>query len=189
MVKIAVIYHSSLGHTEVIAEQILLGASVGGNDVRMFEYNAVDLDYINLCEAIIFGCPTYMGSVSSELKSFMDSTSPIWRKQLWRNKIAAAFTNSAALSGDKLGTLNQIALFAFQHGMIWVGLDLVASCTSSKASESNLNRIGSWIGLMTQSNTDQGPDLTPPEGDRKTAEYFGKRIANIANSINFSEIE
>lgn len=44
--------------------------------------------------------------------------------QLWRNKIAAGFTNSGAMHGDKLHSLVTMALFAAQHGMIWVGLDL-----------------------------------------------------------------
>ncbi len=54
----------------------------------------------------------------------MDGTSEIWALQSWRDKLAAAFTHSAAPSGDKLGTLTQLAVFAAQHGMIWVGLGL-----------------------------------------------------------------
>ena len=42
----------------------------------------------------------------------------------WRDKVAAGFTNSGAQNGDKLNSLISMALFAAQHGMIWVGLDL-----------------------------------------------------------------
>jgi len=139
----------------------------------------VDFSTLEKCDAIVFGCPTYMGSVSAELKGFMDGTSDVWKNQKWKNKIAAGFTNSAALSGDKLSTLTQIMLFAMQHGMIWVGLDLMAGQVSSKSTGKELNRIGTWLGLATQSNVDEDHTKAPPESDRKTAEYFGKRICEI----------
>jgi alkylhydroperoxidase/carboxymuconolactone decarboxylase family protein YurZ len=55
---------------------------------------------------------------------FKDSTKPAWRELKWGNKIAAGFTNSGAQNGDKLSPLVSMALFAAQHAMIWVGLDL-----------------------------------------------------------------
>jgi multimeric flavodoxin WrbA len=188
MIKVAIIYHSDLGHTKVIAEHILIGALSKTEEAQLFDCKEVNWEYLNSCQAIIFGCPTYMGSTSAEFKAFMDSTSHIWSKQKWRNKVAAGFTNSAAMSGDKLGTLIQISLFAFQHGMVWVGLDLMAGNASSKGSEKDLNRIGSWIGLMTQTNTDQSHELSPPDSDKKTAEYFGQRVVNIAKNINFDGV-
>jgi multimeric flavodoxin WrbA len=56
-------------------------------------------------------------------KSFIeDSIARAWRQQLWRDKLAAVFTNSAGRSGDKLMTLVQFAVFAAQHGMVLVPL-------------------------------------------------------------------
>lgn len=183
MTKIGIIFHSAQGHTKAMAEHIQIGASKLA-ETRMYDCTQpVDFDFLDACDAIIFGCPTYMGSVSGELKSFMDSTSAIWSKRKWRNKIAAGFTDSSALNGDKLSTLMQLSLFAFQHGMIWVGLDLLAGISSSRSNPDSLNRLGSWIGLMSQSNSDEDSTLAPPESDRRTAEYFGERIANIAQSF------
>jgi len=96
---------------------------------------------------------------------------------LWRDKIAAGFTNSGAQAGDKLSTLIQLTLFAAQHGMHWVGLDLPPANNSSSGSDSDLNRLGFWLGAGAQSNTDQGPDLGPPGSDLATAAYLGKRVA------------
>ena len=76
-------------------------------------------------DAIIFGSPTYMGSASAPFKAFMDASSKVWAAQGWKDKIAAGFTNSASQSGDKLATLQQLAIFAAQHGMMWVGLGLL----------------------------------------------------------------
>jgi len=95
----------------------------------------------------------------------------------WKNKIAAGFTNSGSRSGDKLATLIQIALFAAQHGMHWVNLDLPPANNSTTGSEEDLNRLGFWLGAGAQSNTDQGPDLAPPEADLATARHLGQRVA------------
>lgn len=43
------------------------------------------------------------------------------------------------------------------------------------------NRLASFLGLMAQSNADQGPDLAPPASDRATAERFGWRISKAAH--------
>jgi aryl-alcohol dehydrogenase-like predicted oxidoreductase len=65
-------------------------------------------------DAIIFGSPTYNGSLSAKLKQFFeDSTKAAWRELKWGDKIAAGFTNSGAQNGDKLSPLAtpaQIAL-------------------------------------------------------------------------------
>ena len=48
----------------------------------------------------------------------------------------------------------------------------------------DINRVGSFSGLMTQSNTKSGPDIAPPSGDLETARRFGKRIADITARFN-----
>jgi NAD(P)H dehydrogenase (quinone) len=95
--------------------------------------------------------------------------------------LAAGFTNSAGMSGDKLLTLQQLAVFAAQHGMIWVTLGEFPGWTSSRGSAEDVNRLASFLGLMAQSNGDQGPDLAPPASDRTTAERFGQRISQLAH--------
>lgn len=114
------------------------------------------------------------------MKQFMDAASKVWFAQGWKNKIAAGFTNSASWSGDKLSTLTQFAVFAAQLGMVWVGTGMMPGYNTSTSSPENVNRIGSSLGLMTQANADQGPDVAPPQSDRKTAELFGQRIAETA---------
>ncbi|NOU08382.1 MAG: flavodoxin family protein, partial [Hyphomicrobiaceae bacterium] len=130
-------------------------------------------------DAIIFGAPTYMGSLSAPFKQFMDASSKAWYGDVWKNKIAAGFTNSASWSGDKLNSLQQLAVFAAQHGMIWTSTGMKAGFNSSTGKIDDINRVGSFLGLMAQSNTDQGPDVAPPAQDRKTAELFGQRVAEV----------
>jgi multimeric flavodoxin WrbA len=99
----------------------------------------------------------------------------------WKNKIAAGFTNSGNMAGDKLHTLVDIALFAAQHGMIWVGLAEYGGWNTSKGSSEDINRLGSWLGAMSQSNNDEGPDVTPCASDLRTAEVLGRRVAEVTH--------
>jgi NAD(P)H dehydrogenase (quinone) len=183
MANIAIVFHSGFGHTAVQAQAVARGAqSANGSKVDLVPVQEVDQhwDTLDAADAIIFGSPTYMGSVSAPMKEFMDKSSKVWQQQTWRNKIAAGFTNSASWSGDKLNSLVTMGIFAMQHGMIWVGLDLLPGNNHSKGSPQDLNRVGGFFGAMAQSNADQGPDVVPPVADQKTAEHLGKRVAELA---------
>jgi multimeric flavodoxin WrbA len=133
-------------------------------------------------DAIVMGAPTYMAGASAQFKAFLDATASRWAEQRWKDKLAAGFTNSASQNGDKLNSLVQLAIFAMQHGMVWVGLGLPPGNNSSTGSVNDLNRLGSFIGAMAQSNKDAGPDLAPIESDRKTAEHLGRRVATFARA-------
>jgi len=186
MPKIAIVYHSGYGHTTKIAQAVQEGAQrVPGTKIDLIKVEEVETNWgvLNEADAIIFGAPTYMASASAPFKAFMDSTSGLWLKQNWKDKIAAGFTNSSSQSGDKLSTLIELMLFAMQHSMIWVGLGLLPGNNTSQGSPEDLNRLGSFAGAMAQSNNDQGPDIAPPESDRKTAAYLGERVAKLASRI------
>ncbi|MBW9107451.1 flavodoxin family protein [Paraburkholderia phenoliruptrix] len=184
---ISIVYDSGYGHTARVAEAVAEGAKEEGADVRLIPVaeGPVDWALLEKSDAIIFGSPTYNAMISARFKQFFeDSTKAAWTPQKWRNKIAAGFTNSGAQHGDKLNALVSMALFAAQHGMIWVGLDMMPGNASSTGSENDLNRHGSWLGVMTQSNTDQSADLTPGRSDLDTASYLGKRVAQTAGRFN-----
>jgi len=184
MVKIAVVYHSGYGHTEAQAKHVHKGAgSVDGVESVLYKVQDVTEkpEQLNEYDGIIFGSPTYMGSVSAPFKAFMDGTSNLWFKQQWKDKVAAGFTNSGGLAGDKFNTLVQLVTFAAQHSMIWVSLGLLSESLDEKVAtgdSTSVNRIGSYLGAMAQSDN-VSPDKAPPVGDLKTAELFGKRVAEI----------
>ncbi|WP_175780601.1 flavodoxin family protein [Burkholderia anthina] len=173
-----IVFDSGYGHTEKQAQAVAQGVRrVPGADVRLVAVadGEIPWDTLAASDAIIFGSPTYNGSISARLKQFMeDSTRTAWIPQTWRNKIAAGFTNSGAQHGDKLNSLMTMALFAAQHGMIWVGLDLFAGRTASEH-----NRIGGWLGAMAQSD-DVSPELSPISSDLETAAHLGQRVAELA---------
>ena len=179
-VQIAIVYHSGYGHTEALAQSVAKGvADVEGVSVDLIKADDENKDWDKLAaaDAIIFGSPTYMGSVSAQFKGFMDESSKVWFSQGWKDKVAAGFTVSASYSGDKLNTLIQMAVFAGQHGMHWVSTGMMPGNNSSEGSPEDINRIGSYLGMMAQANADQGADVAPPASDHRTAIQFGIRIA------------
>ena len=102
-------------------------------------------------------------------------------KQRWQNKIAAGFTNSFSMSGDKLNVLIQMAIFAAQHGMIWVGQSEPNQSPENQPGNIHaINRMGSYLGAMAQSENDT-PDRTPSLGDLQTAIKFGERVACVTH--------
>lgn len=175
--NISVLYHSGSGNTQKIAEQILAGAlsikTIKGNLVNVADLKDIDWDCLHQSQALIFGSPTYMGSVSGVFKVFMDQTSDFWIEQKWANKMAAGFTIGTGASGDKLNTLIQLSIFAAQHGMIWIGQNYLGGIYDEE--NKKINRAGSWLGMMGQSIKDRGNYIS--EEDSQTAQLFGKRVA------------
>jgi NAD(P)H dehydrogenase (quinone) len=191
--SIAVVYHSGSGHTRVQAEAVHDGAaSVVGAAAHLVavdtagEVSAADWEVLDTAAAIVFGSPTYMAGPSAPFKTFLDATAPRWAEQRWRDKLAAGFTNSGGVNGDKLATLQQLALFAMQHGMIWIGLGLLPGSHSSDGSTADLNRLAAFLGAMAHSNAGEGPELAPPPPDRRTAEHLGRRVAQFAVELGMA---
>lgn len=188
MTKIAVVYHSTYGHTKLQAEAVLRGVqSVAGTQAQLYtaEEAVARMDELDAAEAIIFGCPTYMGSMSAGMKTFIEAAAKKWFTLAWKNKIAGAFTNSSSYSGDKLNTLVGLVINAMQHGMIFVSLGMMPS--ANRPADMNAitgptpdahNRLGSFIGPMAAS-FQVNPPGAPSKGDLETAEAYGRRIADI----------
>lgn len=186
-VRVAVVYHSGYGHTARHAEAVARGAAASrGTHCVLIKVEEIDeyWAWLEAADAIIFGCPTYMGSASGQFKMFMDATSNrVFRNSLWKDKIAAGFTNAASRSGDKLNTLQQLAVFAAQHGMHWVNLGLGAGHNASTTTEDSLNRHGYFLGAAAQSDADLAADEGATTADLNTSEHLGARVATVARQL------
>lgn len=181
MIRVAVVYHSAFGHTEVLAQAVQRGAvSLEGIEAVLVNVEDIEAHWATLAgaTAFVFGSPTYMGSVSAVFKAFMDKTGKIWQHREWKDKLAAGFTCSACLFGDKMTTLQQMNVFAMQHGMLWVGLDVLPG--KKGADNIALNTIGSTLGVMAYAENELGPETAPNQADLATAAYLGERIARAA---------
>ena len=59
--KLCIIYHSQSGNTARMAQEIIRGIeSVDGMEARAFSIDeAIDQDYVEQCNTVIIGTPTY----------------------------------------------------------------------------------------------------------------------------------
>ncbi|EII2405373.1 flavodoxin family protein [Vibrio parahaemolyticus] len=177
MSKIAIIYFSKTDVTGQLARAIAAGVEqqgikqqgeceilshrIEGSEIIEGRFvNPNLMDELAEYDAIIFGSPTYMGGVAAQFKAFADASSESWYNQKWANKVAAGFTSGGALNGDQSCTLQYLQTFAYQHGMMWVGLDKI-----SNSGEQNLNRYGVQSGIVAQ-----GEDGKLHSSDIATAE-------------------
>ncbi len=187
-ILVSIVYYSNYrGQTEVLAKAIARGAEkVPHTDVALIHVDQVDdnWDRLHGSHAIVFGTPTYIGSVAAKFKEFIEKLAgDVWLHRMWLNKIAAGFTISAGRSGDKLNCLQQLVVFAAQMGMIWVPQKILGGNYSTKGSEDDLNRMAGYIGLMAQANIDQPAELSPPPSDIETAEIHGEHIARVTHTF------
>jgi len=186
MSKIAIVYHSGFGHTDVLARDVAQGVTDSGGVADLLRIDGLQADFgeffdrIADADAIIFGSPTYMGTVSAPMKAFMDASAKVYFTKAWKDKLGAAFTVSGSPSGDKLNTLTSLAIFAAQHGMLWIGTGQNPGNNDDESAATEVeNRLGSFIGAMAQAANDS-PDVTPKAGDRATARSLGRRVAQAA---------
>ena len=186
MAAIAVIFHSGYGHTRKQAEAVIAGATAtAGATAHLIAIDAeghitdADWETLGAADAIIFGSPTYMGGASWQFKRFADASSKPWFGQVWKDKIAAGFTNSASLNGDKFSTIQYMMTLAMQQSMIWIGTGLMPS-NAKAATRNDVNYLGGMSGLLAQSPSDSSPDEGPLPGDLETAKLFAGRVAAYA---------
>ena len=189
---VSIIYHSGSGHTAAMAHAVAKGVLSSGG-VSVLQHLIRDEDFkgsrwlneevlkqLDDSDAIIFGSPTYMGSVSAQLKAFMDATSPRYLQRKWVDKLGAAFTVSASPSGDKLNTLVTCSMFAMQHGMIWVGV------AESPVTEEGFNRLGIFFGAAGCALFEPPSDM-PSTEDNLTGEMLGLRVARLARRLRLDQ--
>lgn len=192
MSTVAIVYFSGTGHTRSLAQSVATGAAgvegtktdliaIEGRDIREGRWrNDEILGRLEAAGAIIFGSPTYMGSVSGQMECFLDATAELWMTRDWRDKVASAFTVSGSPCGDNYNTLVRFATFAMQQGMIWVGLGYIPGADG-------LNRLGLSFGAAGQA-MHEPPEEAPNGADRRTGEALGRRVAEIAMKLSSVDV-
>lgn len=187
-VFIVIVYHSTFGHTKLVAETLAIEMHSEYSDVLIIPVeDAINsMDKFAKADMILFGCPTYFGTISAGFKTFMESTGKIWFMQGWKDKLAAGFTNSSTIGGDKLNTLTDLSIFAAQHGMLWVSQGILPKYEDNKQTDGQ-NRLGSYLGLMVTSDNDLNHVNSLHPGDQLTIQLFAKRI--VQATVKYTGIQ
>lgn len=175
--KLAIVYYSGSGAISQCSELIEQGATTAGAVVTCIDVSTMteqSWSDLHTADAIAFGTPTYMGGPAAGFKAFMDNTGDtIWTDRMWHNKIAAGFTAGVNTGGDKLSTLMALNVFAMQHGMIWVGQEIIGAPVMPD--NNGLNISGTFLGLAVNTST-----KGMPKGCEASARLFGQRLGATA---------
>ena len=198
MPKVLVLYYSSYGHIEQMADAIAEGARAGGAevDVRRVAETAPDAvvqaahfktdtahpliegpDALTGYDAIIVGAPTRYGRMPAQMAQFWDTTGGLWAKGALVGKIGGAFTSTASQHGGQETTLFSIITNLLHHGLTIVGLDY------GYQGMLDLSAVhgGTPYGATTIAAGDGSRQ--PSDIDLGGARYQGQRIAELAAKV------
>ena len=198
MTKVLVLYYSTYGHLEIMANAVAEGAKgVAGVSVdvkRVPELVPADVakashfkldqkapiatvDELPNYDAIIFGAPTRFGVAASQMRNFLDQTGGLWMKGALIGKVGSVFTSTATQHGGQESTILSLHTTLLHQGMIIVGLPY--SC----AAQMTLTEItgGSPYGASTIAGGDGS--RMPSENELGMAKFQGDHVAKIAKKL------
>ena len=198
MAKVLVLYYSSYGHVETLAQHVAEGAkSVPGVEVtlkRVPETIPVDqakaigvkvdqaapvatVDELANYDAIIFGTPTRFGNMAGQMRTFLDQTGGLWMKGALVGKIGSVFASTGTQHGGQETTITSFHTTLLHHGMVIVGVPYACSGLV------NMNEItgGTPYGATTLAGADGSRQPSPNELD--IARYQGKHVAELAAKL------
>ena len=195
MAKILILYYSSYGHVERMAQAIAEGAaSVAGVTVTVkrvpelvpdelarkagmkTEQKApvASVEELGQYDAIIFGTPTRFGNMAAQMRNFLDQTGGLWVKGALVGKVGSVFVSTGTQHGGQETTITSFHNTLLHHGMIIVGLPYAF------AGLTRMDEItgGSPYGASTLAGADGSRQ--PSENELAGAHFQGRHVAEIA---------
>ena len=197
MAKVLVLYHSTYGHTEAMAEAVAEGARSAGADVdirRVPETVPEDVarssgykmdqkapiatvQELTNYDAIIVGAGTRFGRLPSQMAAFWDTAGGLWATGALNGKVGGAFSSTATQHGG-----NELTVMSLIHNLMHFGLTIVG-LDYGYGGQSGVDRVrgGSPYGATTI--TDSDGSRMPSEDELGGARYQGRRVAEVAAKI------
>lgn len=198
MTKLLVLYYSTYGHIETMANAIAEGArGVAGVEVTLKRVPetipverakaiGVKLDQaapiadpkeLGDYDAIIFGTPTRFGNMAAQMRDFLDHTGSLWVKGGLVGKVSSVFASTGTGGGNE-STIMSFVNTLMHHGMIYVGLPY--SCP--ELTDISETRGGSPWGAATIAGSDGSRQ--PSVKELAMARFQGQHVATIAAKLN-----
>lgn len=199
MTKVLVLYYSSYGHIESMANAIADGArSVDGTEVTVKRVpelvpedaarNAgIKLDQaapiaepseLADYDAVIFGTPTRFGMMAAQMRNFLDQTGALWMQGKLVGKVGSVFASSATQHGGQESTILSFHTTLLHQGMVIVGLPY------SFQGQMGLEEVkgGSPYGATTLADGDGSRQ--PSEIELEGARFQGAHVARTAAKLS-----
>ena len=197
MAKILVLYYSSYGHIETMAQAVAEGARSAGADVAIkrvpelvpeaqakashFKLDQAapiaTVDELANYDAIIFGVPTRFGNMAAQMKNFLDQTGGLWFTGKLVGKVGSVFASTATQHGGQESTILSTHTVLLHHGMVIVGLPYAWQ------GQTKVDEItgGSPYGATTIAGGDGSRQ--PSANELEGARFQGKHVAEIAAKL------
>lgn len=197
MTRVLVLYYSAYGHIETMAQAVAEGARAAGAEVdikRVPElvpeeiarksYYKMDqaapvatVDDLPNYDAIIFGSGTRYGSVTSQMRNFIDQTGGLWAKGALNGKVGSVFTSSATQHGGQESTILTFLPTLMHLGLIIVGLPYAFQGQMGVGEVKG----GSPYGASTI--TDGDGSRQPSAVELDGARFQGSYVAKVAGAV------
>lgn len=198
MTKVLVLYYSSYGHIEAMAEAVAEGArEVAGTEVtvkrvpelvpeEVAKKSGYKLDQaapiaepqeLPQYDAILFGTPTRFGNMCAQMRNFLDQTGGLWLNGTLIGKVGSVFASTASQHGGQESTLLSFHTTLLHQGMIIVGLPYSAQ------GQLRMDEItgGSPYGATTVTAGDGS--RWPSANELEMARFQGRHVAEIAGKL------
>ena len=197
MTKVLVLYYSSYGHIETMAEAVAEGVREAGAQAvikRVPELVPEEIarksgfkldqtapiatvDELPDYDAIIIGVPTRFGNMPAQMKNFLDQTGGLWAQGKLVGKVGSVFTSTATQHGGQESTILSTQIVLLHQGMVIVGLPY------SFQGQMTLTEItgGSPYGASTIAAGDGSRQ--PSQNELAGARYQGRHVAQIASKL------
>jgi len=193
--KVAVIYYSATGTVHALAQASIEGAEKAGATTRLrrvaelapaaaiasnptwqahseqtADIPEATLDDLEWADVVLFGTPTRYGTMTSQLKQFIDTTGPLWQQGKLADKVYGAFTAAGTLHGGHESTLLAMA-HIFYH---WGGILVPPGYTDP---------IQFQVGNPYGTSFHAGQNNLPDEATLEAARYQARRATEIATRL------
>ena len=198
MAKVLVLYYSSYGHIERMAQAIAEGAaSIAGTTVTLKRVPELvpeeiarksgmktdqpapiaTVGELAQYDAIIFGTPTRFGNMAAQMRNFLDQTGGLWAKGALVGKVGSVFASTATQHGGQETTITSFHHTLLHHGMIIVGLPYAFPGLT------RMDEItgGGPYGATTLASGDGSRQ--PSENELAGARFQGRHVADIAGRL------
>jgi NAD(P)H dehydrogenase (quinone) len=197
MTRVLVLYHSTYGHIEAMAQAEAEGARSAGASVdirrvpelvpeevaRASGYRLdqpapiATINDLAAYDAIIVGCGTRFGRMASQMASFLDQAGGLWASGALNGKVGAAFTSSATQHGGQETTLFSILTNLLHFGMVTVGLPYAFQ------GQMTLDEITGGAPYGATTITGGTGQRAPSENELAAARFQGHYVAETAMKL------
>jgi NAD(P)H dehydrogenase (quinone) len=197
--KILVLYYSSYGHLEAMADAVAEGvARVAGTSCvvkRVPEIVPPEVaknagfkleqraplatpDELADYDAIVFGTPTRFGNMAAQMRNFLDQTGGLWTRGALIGKFGSVFTSTASQHGGQETTITSFHTTLLHHGMVIVGLPY------SHAPLAQTKEVAGGTPYGASCVTGAGPDLRMPSAiELEMCRFQGEHVAKLASQF------